>query len=74
MQKPAFFVFLFCCQLVWAQPGQIAPPRVDMMPNVYFYQLYDLHPTFSGEAKGQFTTIADRFMEAIRAMGGNDAP
>ncbi len=46
----------------------------DMMPNVYFYQLYDLYPDMGGEAEWQFQTIADRFAAAIRAMGGNDAP
>lgn len=46
----------------------------DMMPNVYFYQLYDLYPGMGGEAEWQFTTIADRFAEAVRAMGGHDAP
>ncbi len=46
----------------------------DMMPNVYFYQLYDLRPDLGGEADWQFTTIADKMAEAVRAMGGNDAP
>jgi hypothetical protein len=45
-----------------------------MMPNVYFYQLYDLYPDMGGEADLQFTAIADRFVEAVRRMGGNDAP
>jgi Concanavalin A-like lectin/glucanases superfamily/Secretion system C-terminal sorting domain/PKD domain len=44
----------------------------DMMPNVFFYQLYDLYPNIGGEANTQFTTIADRFLEAVRAMGGRD--
>lgn len=46
----------------------------DMMPNVFFYQLYDLYPDLGGEADWQFTTVADRFAEAVRAMGGGDAP
>ena len=46
----------------------------DMMPNLYFYQLYDLYPGMGGEAEWQFNTIADRFVEAVRAMGGHDAP
>jgi len=46
----------------------------DMMPNVFFYQLYDLYPNLGGEANTQFTAIADRFLEAVRAMGGSDAP
>lgn len=46
----------------------------DMMPNVFFYQLYDLYPDLGGESDLQFTSIADRFAEAVRAMGGHDAP
>ncbi len=46
----------------------------DMMPNVFFYQLYDLHSDLGGEADAQFTAIADLFAQAVRAMGGHDAP
>lgn len=46
----------------------------DLMPNVFFYQLYDLYPNVGGDEDNQFTTIADRFLEAVRAMGGHDAP
>ncbi len=46
----------------------------DLMPNVFFYQLYDLYPTAGAEADRQFTVIADRFVEAVRAMGGRDTP
>ena len=46
----------------------------DLMPNVYFYQLYDLYPSMGGDANFQFVSVADRFLEAVRAMGGNDAP
>jgi hypothetical protein len=46
----------------------------DMMPNVFFYQLYDLYPGLGSEADWQFETIASRFLEAVRAMGGHDAP
>lgn len=46
----------------------------DMMPNMYFYQLYNLYPNLGAEAEAQFSAIADRFLEAIRAMGGSDAP
>ncbi len=45
----------------------------DLMPNVFFYQLYDLYPNV-GDANYQFTTVADRFLEAVQAMGGNDKP
>lgn len=46
----------------------------DLMPNVYFYQLYDLYPNSGAEADFQFQTVANRFLEAVRAMGGSDAP
>jgi hypothetical protein len=46
----------------------------DLMPNVFFYQLHDLYPTGVGAADEQFETIANRFLEAVRAMGGSDAP
>ncbi|MEI6412302.1 MAG: LamG-like jellyroll fold domain-containing protein [Bacteroidota bacterium] len=46
----------------------------DLMPNMYFYQLYNLYPNLGAEADAQFTTIADRFLDAVRAMGGSDAP
>ncbi len=46
----------------------------DLMPNIFFYQLHDLYPDLGAEADWQFTTIADRFLEAVRAMGGSDAP
>ncbi len=46
----------------------------DLMPNLYFYQLYDLYPNLGGEADAQFLTIADRFLEAVRTLGGDDAP
>ncbi len=44
----------------------------DLMPNVFFYQLYDLYPNAGIEANSQFSTIANRFLEAVRAMGGRD--
>ena len=46
----------------------------DMMPNVYFYQLYDLYPNLGGEADLQISSIANQFLTAVRAMGGSDAP
>ncbi|MCF8245660.1 MAG: T9SS type A sorting domain-containing protein [Saprospiraceae bacterium] len=46
----------------------------DMMPNIYAYQLFDLYPNLGGDEDFQFTTIADRFTEAVRAMGGSDVP
>ena len=46
----------------------------DLMPNVYFYQLYDLYPDAGGEAELQFVRVADRFLQAVRAMGGSESP
>lgn len=46
----------------------------DVMPNVYFYQLYDLYPNLGSEADFQFSSIASTFYTAIKSMGGNDAP
>ncbi len=45
----------------------------DMMPNVYFYQLYDLYGNV-GEADNQFHLIADRMNDAVQAMGGSATP
>ncbi|HLF63095.1 MAG TPA: hypothetical protein VI603_05070, partial [Saprospiraceae bacterium] len=45
----------------------------DMMPNIYFYQLYDLYGTI-GDAQSQFISVADRFAEAVRGLGGSDTP
>jgi hypothetical protein len=45
----------------------------DLMPNVFFYQLYDLYGNI-GDAEYQFTTIADRFTEAVTTMGGSEKP
>ncbi|RMH74913.1 MAG: laminin G, partial [Calditrichaeota bacterium] len=45
----------------------------DTMPNVFFYQLYDLYPG-TGDFAHQFTTVADRWLEAVAAMGGSTTP
>jgi hypothetical protein len=46
----------------------------DVMPNVYFYQLYDKFPDFNAEATFQFKSVADKFLEATRKMGGKATP
>jgi len=46
----------------------------DVMPNVYFYQLYDKFPDFNSEATFQFQSVADKFLEATRKMGGKSTP
>ncbi len=45
----------------------------DMMPNIYFFQLYDLYGKI-GDAGNQFGLIADRMAEAVRTMGGSATP
>ena len=45
----------------------------DTMPNVFFYQLYDMYPN-TGDFAYQFTSVADRWLEAIRHMGGSTTP
>lgn len=45
----------------------------DTMPNVYFYQLYHLYP-HTGDFDYQFSTVADRWFEAVVAMGGSATP
>jgi len=45
----------------------------DMMPNIYFYQLYDLYGEI-GDAAFQFNSVANRCEEAVRAMGGSATP
>ncbi|MCH7722683.1 MAG: T9SS type A sorting domain-containing protein [Bacteroidetes bacterium] len=45
----------------------------DTMPNIFFYQLYDMYPN-TGDFEYQFTTVADRWLEAIEVMGGSSTP
>ena len=46
----------------------------DLMPNLFFYQLFHLYPSVGGNADQQFITIADRFLEAVKTMGGDATP
>lgn len=47
----------------------------DLMPNVYFYQLYDLYRPGSGsEAEKQFFSVAEKFLASVRALGGSETP
>lgn len=46
----------------------------DLMPNIYFYQLYNLYPNIGGDADFQFISIANRFLESVRKLGGSDTP
>ncbi len=45
----------------------------ETMPNVFFYQLYDLYPG-TGDFEYQFTTVADRWLQAAEHMGGSSTP
>lgn len=45
----------------------------DTMPNVFFYQLYDLYPE-TGDFEYQLTAVADQWLKAVRTMGGRATP
>jgi hypothetical protein len=45
----------------------------DMMPNVFFYQLSSLYPG-TGNFQVQFSTVADRWLAALTAMGAGTTP
>lgn len=45
----------------------------ETMPNVFFYQLNYLYPG-TGDFDYQFVIIADRWLEATTAMGGDETP
>jgi len=45
----------------------------DMMPNVFFYQLYSMYPT-TGNFQSQFVTVANRWSAALKAMGAGSTP
>ena len=45
----------------------------DTMPNIFFYQLYDLYSPY-GDFERQFRLIAERWLEAAGHMGGSTTP
>ncbi len=45
----------------------------ETMPNVFFYQLYDLYPN-TGDFEYQFVTVANQWLRAVQAMGGSAKP
>jgi len=45
----------------------------DVMPNIFFYQLYDKYPD-TGDFSNQFTSVANRWLAAANAMGGSTTP
>ena len=45
----------------------------ETMPNVFFYQLNYLYPN-TGNFNLQFITVSDRWLNAVKAMGGKTTP
>ncbi len=45
----------------------------DMMPNIYFYQLYDLYGKI-GDAESQLILVANQMNAAVKNMGGKATP
>jgi hypothetical protein len=45
----------------------------DLIPNVLFYQLYDLYGNV-GQFENQFTKVADRVIECLEVLGGQIEP
>lgn len=46
----------------------------ELMPSVFFYQLYALYPEADADFKTQFQTIADRELEVLHKLGGTFHP
>ncbi len=46
----------------------------DVMPNVYFYQLKSLYPNAAPQFNTQFTSIADRWLNCVKQLGGSTSP
>ena len=45
----------------------------DVMPNIFFYQLYNQYPN-AGDFSNQFISVADRWLDAVKTMGGSTTP
>src|SRR5690606_10702722 len=45
----------------------------DVMPNIFFYQLYKQYPHIT-DFNTQFVSVADRWLAAVHAMGGSTTP
>ena len=45
----------------------------DVMPNIFFYQLYNQYPSV-GDFSNQFTNVANQWLEAVKVMGGRTTP
>ena len=46
----------------------------DLMPNVYFYQLGSLYPAATPEFNSQFTSVATRWLNCVKQLGGSTTP
>jgi len=46
----------------------------EIMPNVFFYQLYSLYPNADPEFESQFTSIADRQLDVLFKLGAKLHP
>lgn len=46
----------------------------ETMPNVYFYQLYNLYPKGSDEFASQFESVANRQLSVVYKLGGSEFP
>ncbi len=45
----------------------------ETMPNIFFYQLNELYP-LTGDFEAQFISVASNWLEAVKAMGGDNTP
>ncbi|WP_160118623.1 LamG-like jellyroll fold domain-containing protein [Chryseotalea sanaruensis] len=45
----------------------------DVMPNIFFYQLYSQYPSTT-DYDQQFISVADQWLRAVKTMGGNATP
>jgi hypothetical protein len=46
----------------------------EIMPNLFFSQLYALYPDADADFPAQFTTVADRWLQAVFMLGGRLHP
>lgn len=46
----------------------------DVMPNVYFYQLYSLYPSGFPGFSYQFASVANQWLSCVRTLGGSSTP
>jgi len=46
----------------------------DVMPNVYFYQMKSLYPAAAPQFSAQFNSVADRWLNCVKQLGGSTSP